>query len=187
MLYPRVLNLSCRGMDMMNSINVAKSVMLSGTTKSTCFFQCELVRQIMRKISIWWNVDYADVSSYEEWLAWLVSIRIQIKLKGMMEGVFYGLWWSIWNFRNKILFEDKPPKKALLFDNLHIDLPVKLMSNYFNTTDVGDNGREYKRLLPENTYLDHSTYLAEVPLKIASFPIFSRSLSALNKTVRPPS
>ncbi|GJS70651.1 RNA-directed DNA polymerase, eukaryota, partial [Tanacetum coccineum] len=47
-----------------------------------------------------------------------------IKLKGMMEGVFYGLWWSIWNFCNKILFEDKPPKKALLFDNL--------VSNSFN-------------------------------------------------------
>ncbi|GJZ89679.1 RNA-directed DNA polymerase, eukaryota, reverse transcriptase zinc-binding domain protein, partial [Tanacetum coccineum] len=26
-----------------------------------------LVRQIMRKISSWWNIDYSDVNSYEEW------------------------------------------------------------------------------------------------------------------------
>nr|GFA63890.1 RNA-directed DNA polymerase, eukaryota [Tanacetum cinerariifolium] len=72
----------------------------------------------MRKVSSWWNVDYTDVSSYEEWRVWLVSIRIPNKLKSMMEGVFYGLWWSIWNFRNKLLFDNKTPKKALIFDNL---------------------------------------------------------------------
>ncbi|GJV69335.1 RNA-directed DNA polymerase, eukaryota, reverse transcriptase zinc-binding domain protein [Tanacetum coccineum] len=127
---PTRFNLSCRGMD----IDSIMCLICNGGVETTShlFFQCELVRQIMRKISIWWNVDYADVSSYEEWLAWLVSIRIQIKLKGMMEGVFYGLWWSIWNFRNKILFEDKPPKKALLFDNL--------VSNSFNWLLRGADG-----------------------------------------------
>nr|GEY11992.1 RNA-directed DNA polymerase, eukaryota [Tanacetum cinerariifolium] len=68
--------------------------------------------------SSWWNVDYTDVSSYEECRVWLVSIRIPNKLKSMMEGVFFGLWWSIWNFRNKLLFDNKTPKKALIFDNL---------------------------------------------------------------------
>ncbi|GKB50547.1 RNA-directed DNA polymerase, eukaryota [Tanacetum coccineum] len=45
--------------------------------------------KIMRKISSWWNIDYSDVNSYEEWQVWLVSIRIQSKLKGVLEGVFY--------------------------------------------------------------------------------------------------
>ncbi|GJU99255.1 RNA-directed DNA polymerase, eukaryota [Tanacetum coccineum] len=44
------------------------------------------VRQIMRKISSWWNIDYSDVNSYEEWRVWLVSIRIQSNLKGVLEG-----------------------------------------------------------------------------------------------------
>nr|GEU62706.1 RNA-directed DNA polymerase, eukaryota [Tanacetum cinerariifolium] len=86
--------------------------------QAICFFQCVLSKQIMRKVSSWWNVDYTDVSSYEEWRVWLVSIRIPNKQKSMMEGVFYGLWWSIWNFRNKLLFDNKTPKKALIFDNL---------------------------------------------------------------------
>ncbi|GKA57666.1 hypothetical protein Tco_0756854 [Tanacetum coccineum] len=78
----------------------------------------EKMRQIMRKISSWWNIDYSDVNSYEEWQVWLVSIRIQSKLKGVLEGVYYGLWWYMWNFRNKLLFDKKIPEKALIFDNL---------------------------------------------------------------------
>ncbi|GKA13447.1 hypothetical protein Tco_0693093, partial [Tanacetum coccineum] len=74
--------------------------------------------KIMRKISSWWNIDYSDVNSYEEWQVWLVSIRIQSKLKGVLEGVYYGLWWYMWNFRNKLLFDKKIPEKALIFDNL---------------------------------------------------------------------
>ncbi|GJZ63683.1 RNA-directed DNA polymerase, eukaryota [Tanacetum coccineum] len=47
--------------------------------------------KIMRKISSWWNIDYLDVNSYEEWQVWLVSIRIQSKLKGVLQGVYYGV------------------------------------------------------------------------------------------------
>ncbi|GJV28166.1 RNA-directed DNA polymerase, eukaryota [Tanacetum coccineum] len=47
--------------------------------------------KIMRKISSWWNIDYSDVNSYEEWQVWLVSIRIQSKLKGVLQGVYYGV------------------------------------------------------------------------------------------------
>nr|GEY19855.1 RNA-directed DNA polymerase, eukaryota [Tanacetum cinerariifolium] len=74
--------------------------------------------KIMRKISSWWNVDYSDVNSYEEWRVWLVSIRIQSKLKGILEGVYFGLWWYMWNFRDKLLFDKKIPEKAVIFHNL---------------------------------------------------------------------
>ncbi|GKC37673.1 hypothetical protein Tco_1050057, partial [Tanacetum coccineum] len=55
-----------------------KSAPLNGA-ESSChiFFQCNLVRQLARKISSWWNVDYVDVSSYEEWYTWLVSLSFQ--------------------------------------------------------------------------------------------------------------
>nr|GEW29762.1 RNA-directed DNA polymerase, eukaryota, reverse transcriptase zinc-binding domain protein [Tanacetum cinerariifolium] len=43
--------------------------------ESSChiFFQCNLVRQLARKISCWWNVDYIDVSSYEEFETYVKS------------------------------------------------------------------------------------------------------------------
>ncbi|GJZ52289.1 RNA-directed DNA polymerase, eukaryota, reverse transcriptase zinc-binding domain protein [Tanacetum coccineum] len=54
--------------------------------------------KLARKISSWWNVDYVDVSSYEEWYTWLVSLRLQANLKAVFEGIFYCLWWSVWMF-----------------------------------------------------------------------------------------
>nr|GEW53270.1 RNA-directed DNA polymerase, eukaryota [Tanacetum cinerariifolium] len=121
---PTRFNLSQRGMEI---DTLMCSVCKGGVeTTSHLFFQCVLSKQIIRKVSSWWNVDYTDVSSYEEWRVWLVSIRIPNKLKSMMEGVFYGLWWSIWNFINKLLFDNKTPKKALIFDNL-----VSLSFNWY--------------------------------------------------------
>nr|GEX60059.1 RNA-directed DNA polymerase, eukaryota [Tanacetum cinerariifolium] len=114
--FPTRFNISRRGMDI-NSI-VCPICNVGVETTNHLFFQCNVVRQIMRKISSWWNVDYLDVNSYEEWRAWLFSIRIQSRLKGILEGVYYGLWWSMWNFRNKLLFDKKIPEKALIFDNL---------------------------------------------------------------------
>ncbi|GJY32697.1 RNA-directed DNA polymerase, eukaryota [Tanacetum coccineum] len=52
------------------------------------FKKC-LSRQIVRKVSSWWNVDYVGANSYEEWLDWLGSLRLPAKLKLMLEGVFY--------------------------------------------------------------------------------------------------
>ncbi|GJX25617.1 hypothetical protein Tco_0231913, partial [Tanacetum coccineum] len=76
--------------------------------------------QLARKISSWWNVDYVDVSSYEEWYTWLVSLRLQANLKAVFEGIFYCLWWSVWMFRNKILFEKDTPSQAKIFDNIYL-------------------------------------------------------------------
>nr|GEX01188.1 RNA-directed DNA polymerase, eukaryota [Tanacetum cinerariifolium] len=84
---PMRFNLSRRGMD----IDTLMCLVCKGGVETTShlFFQCVLSKQIMRKVSSWWNVDYTDVSSDEEWRVWLVSIRIPNKLKSMMEGVFY--------------------------------------------------------------------------------------------------
>ncbi|GJU35522.1 RNA-directed DNA polymerase, eukaryota, partial [Tanacetum coccineum] len=113
---PTRFNISRRGMDIDSIVCPICNAGVESTNH--IFFQCVVVRQIMRKISFWWNIDYSDVNSYEEWRVWLVSIRIQSKLKGVLEGVYYGLWWYMWNFRNKLLFDKKIPEKALIFDNL---------------------------------------------------------------------
>ncbi|GKA56978.1 RNA-directed DNA polymerase, eukaryota, reverse transcriptase zinc-binding domain protein [Tanacetum coccineum] len=113
---PTRFNISRRGMDIDSIVCPICNAGVESTNH--IFFQCVVVRQIMRKISSWWNIDYSDVNSYEEWKVWLVSIRIQSKLKGVLEGVYHGLWWYMWNFRNKLLFDKKIPEKALIFDNL---------------------------------------------------------------------
>ncbi|GJZ14958.1 hypothetical protein Tco_0550635 [Tanacetum coccineum] len=54
---------------------------------------CGLVRDIANKVLSWWNLDHANLNSYAEWKSWLVSIRMDSKLKKMFEGV-YGNWKS---------------------------------------------------------------------------------------------
>nr|GEZ22913.1 RNA-directed DNA polymerase, eukaryota [Tanacetum cinerariifolium] len=54
-----------------------------------------------------------DFDSYEEWLAWLVNVRLPSKNKKMLEGVFYVMWWLLWWLRNKTIFEGKTPKKEI--------------------------------------------------------------------------
>ncbi|GJZ03452.1 putative reverse transcriptase domain-containing protein [Tanacetum coccineum] len=48
--------------------------------------QCGLVRDIANKVLSWWNLDHANLNSYAEWKSWVVSIRMDSKLKKMFEG-----------------------------------------------------------------------------------------------------
>ncbi|GJW20087.1 RNA-directed DNA polymerase, eukaryota [Tanacetum coccineum] len=87
-------------------------------TSSHLFFSCCMVRQVVRLITRWWDVPYMEFESYDGWLAWLVNLRLPYKNKIMLEGVFYVMWWHLWTFRNKTIFEAKAPAKALFFDDV---------------------------------------------------------------------
>ncbi|GKA32849.1 RNA-directed DNA polymerase, eukaryota, partial [Tanacetum coccineum] len=82
------------------------------------FFSCHIAREILRKISRWWDVSYMELSSYGEWLDWILNIRISVKHKQILEGVFYAMWWPIWNFRNKCIFDSENPSKASIFEDV---------------------------------------------------------------------
>ncbi|GKB50974.1 RNA-directed DNA polymerase, eukaryota [Tanacetum coccineum] len=87
-------------------------------TSSHLFFSCCMVRQAVRLITRWWDVPYMEFESYDGWLAWLVNLRLPYKNKMMLEGVFYVMWWHLWTFRNKTIFEANAPAKALFFDDV---------------------------------------------------------------------
>ncbi|GJU52233.1 putative ribonuclease H-like domain-containing protein [Tanacetum coccineum] len=38
------------------------------------FFTCRFSSELMRKISRWWDIDYMEISSYEEWLDWILNL-----------------------------------------------------------------------------------------------------------------
>ncbi|GJY46563.1 RNA-directed DNA polymerase, eukaryota [Tanacetum coccineum] len=64
---PTRFNISRRGMDIDSIVCPICNAGVESTNH--IFFQCVVVRQIMRKISSWWNIDYSDVNSYEEWVS----------------------------------------------------------------------------------------------------------------------
>ncbi|GJZ64041.1 RNA-directed DNA polymerase, eukaryota [Tanacetum coccineum] len=85
---------------------------------SHLFFNCSLARDVTRLLCRWWNLGVQSFSSYAEWLVWFNSVRLASNLKVILEGVFYVTWWSLWNFRNQLLFASKKPRKESIFDDI---------------------------------------------------------------------
>ncbi|GJU93123.1 RNA-directed DNA polymerase, eukaryota [Tanacetum coccineum] len=147
-ILPTRLNISKRGMDIESILcplcekNVESS--------SHIFFTCPISREIFRKVLLWWEIDVVMVSSYDEWLEWLLSIRLHSKHKELFEGVCYVLWWYIWNFRNKSIFGSACPSKALIFEE-----PIKTQPTMYDS-ETPDKERT-TRSDKENSFLTMPT------------------------------
>ncbi|GJW11767.1 RNA-directed DNA polymerase, eukaryota [Tanacetum coccineum] len=96
------------------------------------FFRCSLVTDIVRLVCRWWNIAWASIDSYSNWLHWFNAIRLSPKVKDLLEGVFYITWWSIWRFRNQVLFSSLVPRKDVLFDDIPMrkDKPFSVSSTH---------------------------------------------------------
>nr|GFA43852.1 RNA-directed DNA polymerase, eukaryota [Tanacetum cinerariifolium] len=87
-------------------------------TTSHLLFSCSFVRSVYRLISFWWDIPERLVEDYEGSLGWMDNIKLPHKNKKFLEGIFYIMWWLLWNFRNKTIFETKAPLKVSFFDNV---------------------------------------------------------------------
>ncbi|GKA29440.1 RNA-directed DNA polymerase, eukaryota, partial [Tanacetum coccineum] len=85
---------------------------------SHIFFYCSLAQSISKRICRWWELDWHQWSSFSEWLEWFSNIRLSSKVKSLLEGVFMVAWWTLWGFRNRMVFESTPPKRSMLFDDV---------------------------------------------------------------------
>ncbi|GJZ64388.1 RNA-directed DNA polymerase, eukaryota [Tanacetum coccineum] len=81
-------------------------------------FRCDLAQLVLRRICRWWDLDWQFWTSFLEWQSWFSSIRLSSKVKNMLEGVFCVAWWSIWMFRNRTIFDENPPSRSAIFDNI---------------------------------------------------------------------
>ncbi|GKE67443.1 RNA-directed DNA polymerase, eukaryota, reverse transcriptase zinc-binding domain protein, partial [Tanacetum coccineum] len=113
---PTRFNILRRGIDI-DSIFCVNCDMGVETTNHL-FFSCDMAKQSTRLISRWWDVPDLDITSYGNWKTWMDNIRMPAKNKNMLEGVFYVMWWLLWTFRNKKIFEVKAPSKAMFFDDV---------------------------------------------------------------------
>ncbi|GKC57108.1 RNA-directed DNA polymerase, eukaryota [Tanacetum coccineum] len=115
---PTRLNISRRGL----AIPSILCPICDGSVESTAhlFFECSLAKATFQKICQWWNLDFREVCSFDDWASWINSIRMPSKLKSLLQGVCFGLWWRIWFFRNKLIFGTDIPSKAAIFDDVVI-------------------------------------------------------------------
>ncbi|GKA64535.1 RNA-directed DNA polymerase, eukaryota [Tanacetum coccineum] len=100
---PTRINISRKGMDIESILCLICHN--AGESLRHLFFNCHVAREIFRKITCWWDVSYTEVSSYEEWLAWILNLRLSVKHKRLLEGVsaVENMYWPIlerrWNAR----------------------------------------------------------------------------------------
>ncbi|GJV25404.1 RNA-directed DNA polymerase, eukaryota, reverse transcriptase zinc-binding domain protein [Tanacetum coccineum] len=75
--------------------------------------------KLARKISSWWNVDYVDVSSYEEWYTWLSIFEASWQIsKAGVRGIFYCFYGGRFGCSYQDLFEKDTPYRRGFFDNI---------------------------------------------------------------------
>ncbi|GJR42206.1 RNA-directed DNA polymerase, eukaryota, reverse transcriptase zinc-binding domain protein [Tanacetum coccineum] len=81
---PTRFNISRRGME----IESILCPMCDNAVESSrhLFFSCRFISELMRKITRWWDMDYMEINSYEDWLEWVSSIRLPLKQKHIFEG-----------------------------------------------------------------------------------------------------
>ncbi|GJY32108.1 RNA-directed DNA polymerase, eukaryota [Tanacetum coccineum] len=113
---PMRLNLSFRGIDIPSIICPICSI--AGESSSYIFFNCHVARDLLGKVARWWELELLDIHAYKDWLSWFITLRLSKRLKDILEGVFYTLWWSIWRFRNQVVFRSSRPRLDSLFDEV---------------------------------------------------------------------
>nr|GEV54221.1 RNA-directed DNA polymerase, eukaryota [Tanacetum cinerariifolium] len=81
-------------------------------------FGCGLAESIFRRICRWWELDWQALESFSDWNYWFSLIRLSSKVNALLEDVFGVAWWSIWGFRNRTIYNEMPPRRSALFDDI---------------------------------------------------------------------
>nr|GEW30324.1 RNA-directed DNA polymerase, eukaryota [Tanacetum cinerariifolium] len=122
-LYPRVYNLEQDPESVVaNMLNLAPNAPFlprnprGGAEKDQ--WHSDLARDVWAFVGQWWTLDFSSVLTIRELMSWVDDTRLHILAKKVLHVVVGTMAWSIWNFRNRNVFQKEKPKKALLFDSI---------------------------------------------------------------------
>ena len=113
---PSRVNLDRRGIDVISLI--CPSCQGDIETVNHTFFNCSLAKDLWSLFAKWWDLDISICGNIEEWYVWLDGLHVSSKVCSFIEGVGGTLLWSIWNFRNHLIFSSTPPKKSAIWDSI---------------------------------------------------------------------
>ncbi|GJW63797.1 RNA-directed DNA polymerase, eukaryota [Tanacetum coccineum] len=74
---PSRLNLSLKGLPIPSILCPICDEHVESTTH--IFFSCSMMKDLVRKVSIWWHIGIPDIASYDEWLNWISNIQIRVQ------------------------------------------------------------------------------------------------------------
>ncbi|GKD10149.1 hypothetical protein Tco_1189834, partial [Tanacetum coccineum] len=77
-----------------------------------------MAQDLWALLAKWWGLDIPLCVNISWWFDWLEVSRIPSKARSFLDGVGGTLLWTIWNYRNRLIFSSSPPKKSVLMDSI---------------------------------------------------------------------
>nr|GEX64210.1 RNA-directed DNA polymerase, eukaryota [Tanacetum cinerariifolium] len=111
---PTRVNLNRKGIDVASTL--CPICCEDVKTVKHIFFSCEMAKDLWALTARWWELDIPICSNILEWCLWIDSLHLYSKAKSLLEEVGGKLMWSMWRFRNQLVFSIPPPKKTVLWD-----------------------------------------------------------------------
>jgi len=111
---PTRWNLSRRGMDIPTIRCVICGDM--NETGDHIVMCCSMAKEIWSLVERWWSISIPIMHSVNEIFIWLDNVKISLKCKQALKVVVTAVAWTIWDYRNKTIFDTKKPRRSLLFD-----------------------------------------------------------------------
>ncbi|GJX68444.1 RNA-directed DNA polymerase, eukaryota [Tanacetum coccineum] len=113
---PTRWNLSRKGIDM-DSLTCPICDSSIETTNHTLWF-CSLATTLWQKIFVWLDLVSPSPSNIQDVYSWLEDMRFPSSRKSILEVICGVVFWSLWNFRNELIFGTTLPKRNILFDKI---------------------------------------------------------------------
>ncbi|GJU76233.1 RNA-directed DNA polymerase, eukaryota, reverse transcriptase zinc-binding domain protein [Tanacetum coccineum] len=82
------------------------------------FFSCGMTWDLWGLLARWCDLDIPEVFNIAEWFSLLDDVHVSKNARLILEGVAAMMMWSIWNFRNALIFSVSKPKKANIWDSI---------------------------------------------------------------------
>nr|GEY67829.1 RNA-directed DNA polymerase, eukaryota, reverse transcriptase zinc-binding domain protein [Tanacetum cinerariifolium] len=79
---------------------------------------CSLATTVWNRVFIWLDLSPPDFSSLRGLFSWLDDLHISSSKKDIIEVVCDVVLWSLWNFRNDMIFGDTHLSRSTLFDKI---------------------------------------------------------------------
>nr|GEW59915.1 feruloyl CoA ortho-hydroxylase 1 [Tanacetum cinerariifolium] len=79
-------------------------------------FSCGMSRDLWTSLASWCDLNIPVIANLSEWMSWLDACQVTKKARIILEGIVASMLWSIWKFRNDLIFSVSKPKKATIWD-----------------------------------------------------------------------
>ena len=110
---PTRLNLSSRGI---NSPTLHCPICEDHLeSRDHLFFSCTFVKNVIDRFARWWETQIPDISTFDQWMDWFSTLRLNSKQKDYLQATFFSLWWHVWAFRNACIFGSARPRQNMFF------------------------------------------------------------------------